>query len=60
MVTSFLPSPVHFAERMQRVEDHMNSFPFAAVGGRGLMGLAKDLRSRCEHVIASGGQRVPK
>ena len=38
----------------------MNSSSFAAIGGRGLMGLAKDLLSRSEHVIASGGQRVPK
>ena len=45
---------------MQLVEDHMNSPSFAAIGGRGLSGLAEDLRSRCEHVIATGGQRVPK
>ena len=53
-------SLAQFAKRMQLVEDYMNSSSFAAIGGRGLMGLVKDLRSRCEHVIASGGQRVPK
>ena len=49
-----------FAKRMQRVEDYMNSSSFAAPGGRGLTGLAKDLRSGCEHVIATKGRRVPK
>ena len=53
-------SPVIFAERMQRVEDHMNSSSFAAPGGCGLTGLAKDLRTRCELCIALKGQRVPK
>ena len=58
--TKLEESALHFATRMQRVEDHMDSFSFAAIGGCGLLGLAKELRSRCEYVIASGGQRVPK
>ena len=53
-------SPDQFAKRMQRVEDYMNSSSFAAPGGRGSTGLAKDLRSGCEHVIATKGRRVPK
>ena len=53
-------TPRQFTARMQRVEDHMNSSSFAAPGRRGLTGLAKELRTRCELVIASKGQRVPK
>ena len=51
----------HFAERLQKVEDYMNSPSFAACGGgEGLLGLAKELRSRCEQVIELKGQRIPK
>jgi len=50
----------HFRGRMQRIADHMNSPEFAARDGTGLMGLAKDLRPRCEALIQSGGERLPK
>ena len=53
-------STEHFKARMQQVEDHMNSDAFAAPDGRGLLGLAKELRSRCEDMIRRGGQRIPK
>jgi len=33
---------------------------FAAIGGRGLAGLARDLRDRCEEVIKRKGQRLDK
>ena len=45
---------------MQRVEDHLNSDDFAAPDGTGLLGLAKELRGRCETVVQSKGERVPK
>ena len=46
--------------RMQQVEDHMNSAAFAAIGGQGLMGLAKELRNRCEELKRRQGERLPK
>ena len=58
--TKLHETPEHFRRRMQQVEDHMNSDAFAAPGGQGLLGLAKELRSRCEEMIRRGGQRVPK
>ncbi len=48
------------AQRMQQVEDHTNSSAFAACGGGGLEGLAKELRSRCEEVMRRKGERLPK
>ena len=48
----------HFAGRMRRVEDHMNSKAFDA-GGGGLDGLADDLRERCQQVIDLQGERLP-
>ena len=53
-------SPAHFAKRMQQVADHMNSPEFAAFGGKGLMGLAKELRNRCVEVVKRQGERLPK
>lgn len=53
-------TPAHFRKRMQRVEDHMNSPEFAAEGGRGLEGLAKELRWRCQEVIRLEAERIPK
>ncbi len=54
-------SPAHFAQRMQQAADHMNSPEFAALGGgKGLMGLAKELRSRCVEVVKRQGQRLPQ
>ena len=50
----------HFRQRMQRVEDHMNSDAFAAPGGAGLIGFARELRSQCEEVMRRQGQRIPK
>lgn len=50
-----------FAQRMGRVVDFMNSEAFSEnCGGKGLAGLAKDLRSRCECLIARRGERLPK
>ncbi len=46
--------------RVQQVEDHMNSAAFAAIGGQGLMGLAKELRNRCEELKRRQGERLPK
>ena len=40
-------TPAQFKQRLQRVEDHLNSPAFAAPGGTGLLGLAKELRPRC-------------
>ena len=45
---------------MQLVENHLNSDAFAAAGGRGLLGLAKDLRPRCEELLRRMGGRLPK
>ena len=53
-------TPAQFRVRMQKVEDHLNSDEFAREDGRGLLGLAKDLRSRCEEVVRRGGERLPK
>ncbi len=52
--------PGHFIGRMQQVEDHMNSATFAAIGGQGLMELAKELRNRCEELKRRQGERLPK
>ena len=49
-----------FSQRMQRVEDHLNSDDFAAPDGNGLLGLAKELRGRCKTVVQLKGERVPK
>jgi hypothetical protein len=56
-LTETLPQ---FSQRMQRVEDHLNSDDFAAPDGTGLLGLAKELRGRCQTVLLSKGERVPK
>ena len=53
-------TPVQFQRRMKLVEDHLNSDSFAAIGGRGLAGLARGLRDRCEEVIKRKGQRLDK
>ena len=53
-------TPAQFRLRMQKVEDHMNSDDFASPGGRGLEGLAKELRPRCEELIRCQGARLPK
>ena len=51
-----------FIKRMQKVEDYMNSSSsFAACGGgRGLEGLARELRERCKEVKRRQGERIPK
>ena len=50
-----------FMARMKRVEAFMNSPDFAAKrNGRGLAGLAKELRWRCQEVIRRKGERIPK
>ena len=48
-----------FRNRMGKVEDAMNSEGFGK-DGAGLMRLARQLRSRCEQVIACNGERLPK
>ena len=54
-------APSHFRTRMESVQNFMNSPHFArAGGGRGLAGLARQLRSRCEDVIARKGERIAK
>ena len=53
-------TPTQFKQRLQRVEDHLNSPAFAAPGGTGLLGLAKELRPRCQKVVDLKGERVPK
>ena len=54
-------TPAHFAARMEAVQTFMNSPDFAREGsGRGLRGLAQELRSRCEEVISRQGERIPK
>ena len=49
-----------FKARMLAVQAYMNSEAFAANGGRGLLGLCQELRSRCEEVVRRGGARIPK
>ena len=49
-----------FRARMQAVEDYMNSDDFAASGGQGLHGLAKELHTRCQAVVQRKGARLPK
>ena len=39
---------------------HLNSAAFAAPAGTGLLGLAKELRTRCQLVVELKGERVPK
>ena len=49
-----------FKQRMRRVQDYMNSDEFArGPDGRGLQGLAKDLRARCEQLLDGKGERLP-
>ena len=52
-------TPAHFRQRMQQVEDHMHSDAFAAKDGTGLLGLCKQLRSRCKALVDGGGERLP-
>ena len=51
-------TPSQFRVRMQKVEDHMNSAAFTRGGG--LLSLAKQLRSRCKHIVKRKGGRIPK
>ena len=54
-------TPAQFKQRMQKVEDFMNSDAFAADdGGRGLRGLATELLERCKEVVKRQGERIPK
>ena len=50
----------HFAQRLKKVEEYMNSRAFAARGGIGLLGLAQELRPRCEEQVRFKGARLPK
>jgi len=58
--TRLYETPSQFLVRMQKVEDYMNSAEFSGPDGRGLLGLAKDLRSRCQEVVRRKGERIPK
>ena len=40
--------------------DTMNSPAFVAQGGTGLLGLAQELRPRCEELVRLKGERLPK
>ncbi len=46
--------------RMELVQGHMNSKSFAAEGGRGLEGLAKELLGRARELVKRRGERLPK
>ena len=64
--TGFACNHIHetraqFVLRVKKVEKFMNSAKFKAKGtGRGLHGLAQDLRARCENVVRLKGERIPK
>ena len=47
-----------FMVRAKKVEKYMTRF--AAKDGRGLQGLAEDLRARCQEVVNRKGERIPK
>jgi len=49
-----------FMTRVPKVEKYSNAPSFKAPDGRGLPGLARDLRSRCAQVIKLKGKRIPK
>ena len=49
-----------FNKRMEAVENFMNSEDFKQHGGRGLLGLSRGLRDRCQQVIDLKGSRIPK
>ena len=48
-----------FQDRMNRVAAHLNSPNFRAHCGRGMCGLAKDLRRRCAGVVRQKGSGCP-
>ena len=49
-----------FRQRMKKVQDYMSSEEFAREpDGRGLAGLSKDLRARCEQLLDGKGERLP-
>ena len=53
-------TPAQFQLRVRKVQAFMNSPNFAATdGGRGLAGLAKDLKMRCKEVLDRSGERIP-
>ena len=53
-------TPAQFQLRMRKVQAFMNSQDFAAKScGRGLAGLAKDLKMRCKEVLDRSGERIP-
>ena len=47
-------------KRRSRIDSPLNSDEFTASGGRGLMGLAKDLLPRCRMLLERQGARLPK
>ena len=52
-------TPKHFLTRMN-VAKHMDSASFMVPDGRGLEGLSKILKWRCEVVVRLKGERIPK
>lgn len=53
-------TPAQLRTRMAKVAAFMNSDEFAAAKGRGLSGLVRGLRKRCEQVVSLRGERLPK
>ena len=49
-----------FRSRMERVCDYLNSPEFPAKDGRGLEGLCKAWRDRCQDVVNMSGGRIPR
>ena len=47
-----------FRTRMAKVVDYMNGPDFAAKDGRGLLGICKALRPRCEELLKLSGARL--
>ena len=56
--TNVRETEAHFRSRMAKVVDYMNGPEFAAKDGRGLLGICKSLRQRCEELKANGGKRL--
>ena len=57
---SICETPEHVVTRMKKVETHMNSASFKAPEGRGLEGLATDLKWPCEEVVRLKNESGPR
>ena len=56
--TRVCETEVQFRGRMAKVVDYMDGPDFAAKDGRGLLGICKALRPRCEELVACSGGRL--